>query len=80
MDSPLRILYLEDNAADAELTQETLAIDGIACDVVRVETEPEFLRALEQAAFDLILADYSLPSFDGMSALIMARRQSPDRR
>src|SRR6201987_5801240 len=78
MVSPLRILYLEDNAADAELTQETLASDGIACDVVRVETKPGFLRALEQAAFDLILADYSLPSFDGMSALIMARRQSPD--
>ena len=69
MSSPLRILHLEDNAADVALVQDTLAAEGISCDVTRVETEPTFLAALRTGGFDLILADYTLPSFDGLSAL-----------
>jgi CheY-like chemotaxis protein len=75
---PLRILHVEDNVADAELVQGTLAMEGIACDVTRVETEPAFFAALQRGGFDLILADYTLPSFDGLSALRMARQQRPD--
>jgi hypothetical protein len=48
MNSPLRILYLEDDVADAELTQDTLEMGGLACDVTRVETESDFLAALQQ--------------------------------
>ena len=77
MKSPLRILYLEDNPADAELVQETLETDGITPHVTRVETETGFIAALEQAGFDLILADYTLPSFDGLSALKIARQRWP---
>ena len=69
MSSPLRILHLEDNAADVALVQDTLAAEGISCDVTRVETESTFLAALRTGGFDLILADYTLPSFDGLSAL-----------
>jgi DNA-binding NtrC family response regulator len=77
MESKLRVLHLEDDPRDAELVQETLAIDGILCDVTRVETEPDFITSLEQSGFDLILADYTLPSFDGLSALKIARRDWP---
>jgi PAS domain S-box-containing protein len=77
MKSPLRILYLEDDAKDAELAQETLAIDGIESQITRVETEADFIRSLEQGGFDLILADYTLPSFDGLSALKIAQRNWP---
>jgi PAS domain S-box-containing protein len=77
MKSPLRILYLEDDPRDAELVQETLANDGIGCDVRRVETEADFIAALEQGGFDLILADYTLPSFDGLSALKIAQHDWP---
>ena len=77
-DTPLRILHLEDSLADAELTQETLAANGITCDVTCVETESAFLAALQEHCFDLVLADYALPSFDGISALALVRRQSPD--
>src|SRR5271166_5581516 len=77
MKSQLRILYLEDDPRDAELVQETLANDGINCHVTRVETEADFIAALEQGGFDLIFADYTLPSFDGLSALKIARQHSP---
>src|ERR1700736_5623294 len=77
MKSPLRILYLEDEPKDAELVQETLAIDGISCQITRVETEADFIASLEQGGFDLILADYTLPSFDGLSALKIAQQHWP---
>jgi len=77
MKSPLRILYLEDDTRDVELIQETLAADGIDCQITRVDAEADFIAALEQGGFDLILADYSLPSFDGLSALKIARSGWP---
>src|ERR1700726_5357457 len=79
MKSPLRILYLEveDDPRDAELVQETLASDGIMCHVTRVESEADFIASLEQGGFDLILADYTLPSFDGLSALKIAQQGWP---
>ena len=73
MNSPLRILLLEDNPADAELILATLEKDGIRCDVLRVETQADFLGALERSSFDLILSDGSLPTFDGLSALKITR-------
>jgi PAS domain S-box-containing protein len=78
MNRPLHILHVEDNTADAELAQDTLEMEGVACDVTRVETESTFLLALHKGGFDVILADYALPSFDGLSALRIARRQRPD--
>jgi DNA-binding NtrC family response regulator len=77
MKSPLRILYLEDDPSDAELVQETLAVEDIACQLTRVETEADFITSLRESAFDLIFADYTLPSFDGLSALRIARQHSP---
>jgi PAS domain S-box-containing protein len=77
MNSPLHVLYLEDNQRDAELVQETLASDGITCNTTRVETEADFVASLEQGCFDLILADYTLPSFDGLSALKIAQQSWP---
>jgi signal transduction histidine kinase len=75
---PLRILYLEDDPTDAELLQATLEAEGMACEVLRVETRDEFLASLKHDELDVILADYSLPSFDGMSALKMAVEQRPE--
>jgi DNA-binding NtrC family response regulator len=77
MKSPLRILYLEDDPGDAELVQETLAVEDIACQLTRVETEADFITSLRESGFDLIFADYTLPSFDGLSALKIARQHSP---
>ena len=76
MRRPLRILSLEDDPNDAELIQAVLEGEGMACEVTRVETQADFLATLAQGV-DLILADYTLPSFDGLSALRIAREQAP---
>ena len=78
MKLPLHILYVEDDPRDAELVQETLASDGITSHMIRVDTEADFIESLYQGGVDLILADYTLPAFDGLSALKIARRDWPD--
>jgi len=73
----LRILSLEDDPNDAGLIQETLEAGDILCELVRVDTQPAFEASIGES-FDLILADYTLPSFDGLSALKLAIRGCPD--
>lgn len=74
----LRILHLEDDAADAVLVRDTLEAEGLHCEIANVKTESEFRAALQQGGFDLILADYTLPSFNGLLALRATRQQFPD--
>jgi len=76
--SPLRILLVEDSIQDAELIQELLEADHFVCEVTRVQTRAEFLAALEDGGFDLVLSDYKLPSFDGLSALKLTLNAHPD--
>jgi signal transduction histidine kinase/FixJ family two-component response regulator len=68
----LQILLLEDDSGDAELVQELLEAEGFVCEITRVQTRAEFVTALEHDKIDLILADYKLPSFDGVAALKLA--------
>jgi PAS domain S-box-containing protein len=75
---PLRILSLEDDPYDAELIQGLLETGDIVCEVTRVDTRAAFMAALEHGGIDLILADYTLPSFDGLSALKIAMLACPD--
>jgi PAS domain S-box-containing protein len=78
MKLPLRVLYLEDDLRDAELVQDTLEAEGITAQVRRVETETDFRAALDEGGFEIILADYTLPDFDGLSALKIAQQRSPE--
>src|SRR6185369_2059566 len=78
MKRPLKILHLEDDPGDAELVQATLDGEEIGCDVLVVDVREDFVAALEQGGIDLVLADYSLPEFDGMSALAIVREKYPD--
>lgn len=74
----LRVLQLEDSLLDAELEQDSLAEGGISCEIERVQTRSDFAAALHRGGFDLILADYMLPSFDGLAALEMSRKVRPE--
>jgi PAS domain S-box-containing protein len=76
--SSLRILLLEDDARDAELIQELLEANHFVCEVIRVQTRAEFVAGLKTAGINLILADYKLPSFDGLSALKLALNARAD--
>jgi signal transduction histidine kinase len=76
--TPLRLLHLEDNPVDADLIVETLQQADIPCESRRVDRRETFVAALKEGEFDMILADYSLPDFDGIVALGLARRFSPE--
>jgi len=78
MDRPLQVLHLEDDPYDAELIQETLKAEGINCTIVHVHNREGFLSAVVQPTFDLILADFALPAFDGLEALALAQEKCPD--
>jgi diguanylate cyclase len=78
MQDELRILILEDRPEDAELLERELGRGGLAIRPCRVETRDDFEAMLQRFEWDLILSDYSLPRFDGLSALELARRLAPD--
>ncbi len=71
------ILHLEDDPNDAELVAAALVRQQIDARVLRARTKPEFLAALKAGRFELILADFRLPGFDGMEALELAKQLAP---
>ena len=73
----VRVLHLEDDPADAELLALTLASDGLLCDATVAASARAFEAALAGRAFDLIIADYQLPGFDGIRAQDYAARHAP---
>lgn len=75
---PIHIVLVEDDADDAELVRAQLAEAGLRCKLERVESSPTFRAALGQGTVDLVLADYSLPRFDGVAVLELARALRPD--
>ncbi len=78
MPTPIRILHLEDHAQDAEIIQHKLEAGGLDCDIVRVDSQTQFASALAGEAFDVILCDYNIPGYDGISALKLVRGQHPE--
>jgi PAS domain S-box-containing protein len=72
------ILLLEDSEIDAELLSAHLAKADMTFTLRRAINRREFVAALEDGACDVILADYSLPDFDGLSALNIARALQPE--
>ena len=75
--SKLKILILEDSKLDTELIIKELEKDGFNFDFIRVETEEGFTKNLSNYKPDIILSDFSLPQFDGMSALKIAVKHYP---
>ncbi len=76
---PVRVLHLEDSATDHALVRLTLRRAGLPHEIHQVDTLDAFAQALEQQAFDLILADYRLPGFTALDAwrLVQAWPQRP---
>ncbi|MES1166771.1 MAG: PAS domain-containing protein, partial [Pseudomonadota bacterium] len=73
----MRLLHLEDNLKDAELIHFQVKAKWPDCEIRRVDTRTDFLAAVGRDDFDLILSDFSLPAFNGLEALGIARQQRP---
>lgn len=78
MNQLIHILHLEDDPVDAELVQEKLEAAELTFQITHVNNGVEFDAALRQGGYDIILADFRLPMYDGMSALRLAREVCPD--
>src|SRR5665811_2239552 len=77
MKEPLKILFVEDVYADAELVWHELTKSDIIFEKLLVDTKGDYLAALESFEPDLIISDYSLPQFDGLSALFLKNDLKP---
>jgi PAS domain S-box-containing protein len=73
----LRILHLEDDLDDRALVAQTLRQEGLACEIVAVDSREGFTAALRSGQIDLILSDDCLPAFDGRTAQKIAADLAP---
>ncbi|MEH6909381.1 MAG: EAL domain-containing protein [Oceanicoccus sp.] len=69
MQTPLKVLFVEDSEVDAELTTAELKRGGFLPTVQRVETRDDMERALREDTWDLIICDYLMPRFSAEAAL-----------
>jgi DNA-binding NtrC family response regulator len=74
----IKILILEDNKSDVELLHHELKKSGLNFSTETVHTREEYERMLDYFKPDIILSDYSLPSFDGVSAFHLKQNKCPD--
>jgi PAS domain S-box-containing protein len=77
MNKPLRILHLEDEPDFSALVTAIIEREGLDAEVNLVTDLAAFKTALEEGNFDVIIADYMLPSCSGTQALGLAREKYP---
>src|SRR5215469_31260 len=77
MSQAIKILYLEDDPADAARVEKELSTSGMVFNLQREDTREAFLSGLEPAP-DVILSDHGLPSFDGLTAFSLVQEKCPD--
>jgi diguanylate cyclase (GGDEF)-like protein/PAS domain S-box-containing protein len=75
---PIKILHVEDSITDAELISRELKRAGLIIEIRRVESRERYLAELDDFVPHLILSDFSLPQFDGLSALTIAHEKYPE--
>ena len=78
MGETIRVLIVEDLPTDAELSEREIRKALGACEFRRVETREAFLAAIDEYGHGLIVSDFKMPRFDGLSALKLALQRCPD--
>jgi diguanylate cyclase (GGDEF)-like protein len=78
MDQQLRLLIVDDQALDAELSARTVRQAGYDCVWKRVETEQGLREGLRDFQPNLVFSDFTMPRFDGISALEISAAEAPD--
>src|SRR6185295_17685086 len=78
MATPVHLLFVEDSPQDVELALRALRKDGVEAHWRQVDSEPAMREALAAVQPDVILSDFSMPKFDGLAALRLARELTPE--
>lgn len=78
MKDSIRILFVEDVPADAEMIWNEIKKSGLVFEKKLVDNRTDFIKALKSFDPELIISDYSLPQFDGMNALLLKNETAPD--
>ena len=76
--TPLRVLFVEDSENDATLELRALKRGGFAVESLRVDTAPDFVAAIEEQTWDVILSDFSMPDFNGFAAFELLMQNGLD--
>lgn len=74
----IKLLLVDDSVDDRDLILMNLRRGGYRPDVTCVDTKKEFIGALEEKSWDLIICDYSMPGFDGLAALSILKDKNLD--
>lgn len=74
----IRILILEDVPTDAELMENAMRSAGIDFVSARADDRDSYVECIKHFSPQIILSDYSLPSFDGWTALLIAKENAPE--
>jgi signal transduction histidine kinase len=74
----LRVLLVEDSPDDADLVLEELRKQGYEPQFARVDNAVQMKSALEEQAWDVVLCDYAMPSFDALAALAVMKSTALD--
>ena len=77
MKHQIRILHLEDNDLDAELVKSQIESEKIDCEIFRVANKQDYIDAINNREFDIIISDNALPDYDGIAALKFAKSVQP---
>ncbi|HXT12133.1 MAG TPA: PAS domain S-box protein [Candidatus Angelobacter sp.] len=77
MERPLRILHLEDDPDFVSLVSDLLRQEGLPAETTSTQSFQEFLKAVTDNSYDIIFADYSLPTCNGLQALNALREKDP---
>ena len=78
MKKEITILHIEDEEQIVQIVQKILQKDGLRVNSIQVQTKSEFLDALKNNEIDLVIADYSLPEYNGLSALRLLRERDTE--
>ena len=78
MENAIKILHLEDNPNDSLLVQTLLKKPNVNFEYFFTDNEVDYISILQNQNIDLILSDYNLPDYNGLEALVYARKNYPD--
>ncbi|NQY31935.1 MAG: response regulator [Coraliomargarita sp.] len=72
--APLKLMLLEDNAADADLVSEYIELSNLSCEILVASRLAEGIKILQEVSFDVVLLDLSLPDSNGIDTLTAVQK------